>query len=747
MSFRRFPGSETNNSIGLNGQPIPTNSTAIAGNGPTGLLTPILVDSTGKLIINVPSLPLPAGAATSALQITGNSSLSSIDGKTPALGQALAAGSVPVVLTAAQLSTLTPLTVVSSKLQDGSGNLIGSTGGALNVNISSGSLSITNPSIGVDGVTAPLSSTLIGGIDALGKLQGLTVSTNGLKVDGSAVTQPISAASLPLPSLAATSTKQSDGSQKTRITDGSSDVYVASLAANTTYGTPINGLMTGSVLMVQSAVGTDFTVLKANASRALLVDGSAVTQPISGSVSVSNFPATQPISGSVSVSNFPATQPVSGTVTANIGTTNGLALDATVANVQGSSTGGTAASKSDLVGGIYNSASPTLTNGQQSSLQLDSSGNLKISGSITSTNSANGNTNSAVPAQATQIGGSDGTLLRAVSVDTTGKVNINNISGTISLPTLAATSTKQSDGSQKTQIVDGSGNVIGSTLNSLQVIQPDVTASGTITSTQSVSLALNATGTASVQLSGTWTGSVVLEGSTDGVTYYLIPGVALTSGGVASSFSVNNLIQVGVAGFNSFRVRGNTVTSGTVTVSLHGNQATGAIVLSNPIPSGSNTIGSISNISGTVSLPTGAATETTLAALNGKLPATLGQTTMAGSLSVTLASNQSAIKAVATNSVGQFVRNDYTSTSVTTAAYTQLIASTSGAYSALEIFDSSGQTLKLAIGAAGSEVDQFLIFPGGNGRIPFTVASGSRISIKAVSATASAGEIDINFYV
>lgn len=38
------------------------------------------------------------------------------------------------------------------------------------------------------------------------------------------------------------------------------------------------------------------------------------TQPISGSVSISNFPATQPISGSVSISNFPATQPISGTV-------------------------------------------------------------------------------------------------------------------------------------------------------------------------------------------------------------------------------------------------------------------------------------------------------------------------------------------------------------------------------------------------------------------------------------------------
>ncbi len=37
------------------------------------------------------------------------------------------------------------------------------------------------------------------------------------------------------------------------------------------------------------------------------------------------------------------------------------------------------------------------------------------------------------------------------------------------LPALASTSTKQSDGTQKTQIVDGAGNVIGSSANSLNV--------------------------------------------------------------------------------------------------------------------------------------------------------------------------------------------------------------------------------------------------------------------------------------
>jgi len=54
-----------------------------------------------------------AGLATGTGQTTGNNSLSSIDTKTPALGQALAVASTPVVLTAAQVATLTPPGAIS----------------------------------------------------------------------------------------------------------------------------------------------------------------------------------------------------------------------------------------------------------------------------------------------------------------------------------------------------------------------------------------------------------------------------------------------------------------------------------------------------------------------------------------------------------------------------------------------------------------------------------------------------------
>lgn len=92
------------------------------------------------------------------------------------------------------------------------------------------------------------------------------------------------------------------------------------------------------------------------------------------------------------------------------------------------------------------------------------------------------------------------------------------------------------------------------------------------------------------------------------------------------------------------------------------------------------------------------------------------------------------------------IRNDYTSTSVTTSAWVEIVASLSADVQEIEIFDSSGQTLELGVGGSGSEARQLYILPGGNGKVPLRIASGARVSVKAASATASVGELVINFY-
>lgn len=79
--------------------------------------TPVVLEadpSTHALIVQATISTV--GLATSAKQDTGNTSLASIDGKLPVLGQALAAASIPVVLTAAQLSTLTPSATTTSAI-------------------------------------------------------------------------------------------------------------------------------------------------------------------------------------------------------------------------------------------------------------------------------------------------------------------------------------------------------------------------------------------------------------------------------------------------------------------------------------------------------------------------------------------------------------------------------------------------------------------------------------------------------
>jgi len=91
-------------------------------------------------------------------------------------------------------------------------------------------------------------------------------------------------------------------------------------------------------------------------------------------------------------------------------------------------------------------------------------------------------------------------------------------------------------------------------------------------------------------------------------------------------------------------------------------------------------------------------------------------------------------------------RNVYSTINVTTSAYTQVVASLSANANIIDIFDSSGQTMVIATGAAGAEVQRAYIYPGGPGQIPLAIAAGTRVSIRAISANAVSGEINMTFY-
>lgn len=83
------------------------------------------------------------------------------------------------------------------------------------------------------------------------------------------------------------------------------------------------------------------------------------------------------------------------------------------------------------------------------------------------------------------------------------------------------------------------------------------------------------------------------------------------------------------------------------------------------------------------------------------------------------------------------------STNVTTSAYVTLVASTSIAFVNILATDTTGKILKLAVGAAAAEVDLFQLPVSSSALIPLpslsSVPTGSRLSLKAIDASATTG--------
>lgn len=370
----------TNSANGSPGSAGPSQATQIGGVDIGGVLRVLKASTTGVLSVDASGTTIPvSGTFWQATQPVSLASLPALAAGSNTIGNVNINGTVPV----------------------------------------SGTVTATNPSVSATGSAVPASATMIGGSDGT-NLRALKTSSSGvLSVDASGTTvpvsgtfwqatQPISAASLPLPSGAATSAKQP------------------------ALGTA--GTASSDVITVQGIAS--MTALK--------VDGSAVTQPISGSVSVSNFPATQPVSGTVTANAGTGTFTVDASghtvpiSAASLPLPSGAATDATVANVQGSASGGTAGSKSSLSGGVYNSSAPTLTTGQQASLQLNSSGGLKVDGSavtqpVSGTVTANAGTGTMSIAGTVTANAGTGTMTVGQSSGSNLHVNVD------SAPTTAVT--------------------------------------------------------------------------------------------------------------------------------------------------------------------------------------------------------------------------------------------------------------------------------------------------------------------
>lgn len=131
---------------------------------------------------------------------------------------------------------------------------------------------------------------------------------------------------------------------------------------------------------------------------------------------------------------------------------------------------------------------------------------------------------------------------------------------------------------------------------------------------------------------------------------------------------------------------------------------------------------------------------------NRPLPVVLAKDGAAVDYGVGAAATTTVRTVEATQTVQDFAINNNSSTNITTGAYVELIASTSGTARGIEVSDTGGRWYYLATGAAASEVDLLLVPPGGTAILPVQIASGTRLSIKAIDGTSSTGYVGVNIY-
>lgn len=375
-------------------------------------MTPFLTDGSATVQpISAASLPLPTGAATGALQATGNTSLASIDSK-----------------------LTNPLPV-------------------------SGTVTASNPSVGSTGAAIPASATTVGGTDGT-NLRAIKVSSAGVvSVDNSANTQPVSgtvtanagsgtmamsAASLPLPSGASTAAKQPAlGTAGSASADVLTVQGVTSMTPLTVSGTvtanagtnlntsalALDATLTGGTQQTKITDGTNVATVKAASTAAGATD-KAVVVAISPNNTVPVSIATAPVlvAGTAYIGK---TRPTDGTndlslLTSAPGSDTGqVAMPVRVISSLSStytSDGGTftrGSSTETPVAGIAETSAPTLTNGKSAALSLTTAGAVRtdssgvtqpVSGTITANAGTNLNT-SALALDATLTGGTQQTKI------------------------------------------------------------------------------------------------------------------------------------------------------------------------------------------------------------------------------------------------------------------------------------------------------------------------------------------------
>lgn len=315
----------------VNGNAIPTGNRGLLVEGSDGTNSRFVsVDTSGRLII-VGSTAAGAGASTNLVTIQGN-------------------------------ATGTPVPV-------------------------SGTVTANNASVSTTGTAPPGSATYIGAsvttaapTYTTGQMSALSLTTAGLlRVDGSGVTQPVSGT--------VTSNIGTTGGLALDAT-----LAKLTIAQSTALGSNTQALVGGSVTTGSPTYTTgNINPFSLTTAGALRVDGSATTQPVSGTVTANagtgNFTVVQATAASLNATIIGTTAAGSGASTGLVtiqGNASGtpIPVSGTVtANNASVGTDGSAALSSDTqIGAKVTTAAPSYTTGNLNSLSLTTSGLLRIDG-------------------------------------------------------------------------------------------------------------------------------------------------------------------------------------------------------------------------------------------------------------------------------------------------------------------------------------------------------------------------------
>ena len=409
-------------------------------------------------------------------------------------------------------------------------------------------------------------------------------------------------------------------------------------------------------------------------------------------------------------------------------------------------------SNSDLLTVIYDdpNATVSLSSGTSVSVTQSSASSLNATVIGTGTFATQVTSLPSIPAGSNAIGSvsvSNFPSTQAVS----GTVAVSNFPATqpisaasLPLPSGASTSALQSNvqsapGTPQTMAITVQGNASGVAL--------PVSGSVSVSSLPSIPAGSNAIGSVSVSnfpstqpVSGTVTANA-------GTGTFAVSAASLPLPSGAATAAGQTTLGLGTVTINDGANVASVKAASTAAVATDKSLVV-ALSPNSPIPAGTNAIGSITNTSFQATQATAAnlnatVVQSTAASLNATVVGT-GTFSVQNTAATPAGSNTIGyVKAAGLAVANAPIYNVYSSTNITTSAYTQLIASTTSATTFVDIFDSSGQAMILAVGASGSEVIQAYIPPGGDA-FSLSIPAGSRVAYKALTANATSGYLLLN---